>query len=70
MVLTGENGYHSWALHLKALTGVMVSRVALWKRMGKELAACLQAILEQTFHTRLSAPYLTGKTKKPFSATY
>jgi hypothetical protein len=64
MVLTGENGYHSWALHLKGLTGIMVSRVALWKRMGKELAACLQAILEQIFHTRVSAPYLTGKNKE------
>lgn len=64
MALTGKNLFHAWAENLGSLIGGTVSRVALWKRMGKELAACLQAILEQTFHTRLCAPYLTGKNKE------
>ena len=35
MALTGTNGYHIWAGYLRELTGSTVSRVALWKRMGK-----------------------------------
>ena len=43
MALTGRNGYHIWAGYLRELTGNTVSRVALWKRMGKSQRDCLQA---------------------------
>ena len=74
MALTGENGYRSWALHLNNLTGVPVSKVGLWKRMGKELKECLQAILEKTLHMKLSVWPMAGKNSQalfsPFRETY
>ena len=74
MALTGRNGYHIWAGYLRELTGNTVSRVALWKRMGPEQRDCLQAILEQTFHIKLSVGLMAGKNSQtlfsPFAQTY
>ena len=53
MALTGRNGYHIWAGYLGELIGGTVSRVSLWKRMGKGQKDCLQAILEQTFNIKV-----------------
>ena len=74
MVLTGKNKYHAWAENLGALTGVTVSKVALWKRMGPEQRDCLQAILEETFHMKLSVGLMKGKNSQtlfsPFAEIY
>ena len=74
MALTGQNGYHIWAGYLRELTGGTVSRVALWKRMGKSQRDCLQVILEQTFHIKLPVRLMTGKNSQPlfspFGETY
>ncbi len=74
MALTGTNGYHIWAGYLRELTGVTVSRVALWKRMGKEQRDCLQSILEQTFRVKLRVHLLAGKNSQalfsPFGEIY
>lgn len=53
MALTARNGYQAWAMYLGRLTGRSVSKVAIWKRMGKELTDCLRMILEQTVHQKL-----------------
>lgn len=53
MALTAKNGYQAWAMYLGQLIGQRVSKVALWKRMGKEQAACLRMILEQTVRQKL-----------------
>jgi len=74
MALAGKNGYHAWAVYLGQLTGGTVSRVALWKRMGKEQADCLRVILEQTFDMKLSVRLMAGKNCQalfsPFGETY
>ena len=74
MALTGKNGYHAWSVYLGLLIGKTVSRVALWKRMGKEQADCLRSILEQTFDMKLSVQLMAGKNSQalfsPFGQTY
>lgn len=74
MALTGKNGYHIWAGYFRELTGGKVSRVALWKRMGKALSNCLQAIMERTFNRKLHVQSLSGKNNQalfsPFGETY
>lgn len=74
MALTGKNGYHTWAGYLGGLTGGTVSKVSLWKRMGKAQRQCLQAILEETFKVRLPIRHLAGKNSEPlfspFGETY
>ena len=74
MALTGKNGYHIWAGYLRELIGCTVSRVALWKRMGKALSDCLQAILQQTIMLKVHVQSLPGKNNQalfsPFGETY
>ena len=74
MALTGKNGYHIWAGYLRELIGCTVSRVALWKRMGKALSDCLQAILQQTIKLKVHVQSLPGKNNQalfsPFGETY
>ena len=74
MALTGKNGYHTWAKNLGKLIGGTVSKVALWKKMGKEQRDCLQAILEQTFNIKLSVRFVAGKNSQmlfsPFGEIY
>ena len=74
MALTGKNGYHIWAGYLRELIGCTVSRVALWKRMGKALRDCLQAILEETIKRKIHGQSLPGKNNQalfsPFGETY
>lgn len=74
MALTGKNGYHTWAKNLGRLIGGTVSKVALWKKMGKEQRDCLQAILERTFNIRLSVRFVAGKNSQvlfsPFGEIY
>lgn len=64
MALTGKNGYHTWAKNLGKLIGGTVSKVALWKKIGKEQRDCLQAILEQTFHIKLCVRFVAGKNSQ------
>jgi hypothetical protein len=74
MALTGKNVYHTWAENLGKLIGDTVSRVALWKKMGKELTDCLLTILEQTFNVKLPVSLLAGKNSqvlfRPFGEIY
>jgi hypothetical protein len=74
MVLNGNKDYHAWAMYIGQLIEGTVSKVSLWKRMGKELAECLQAIMEQTFHLKLPVGQMRGKNKEPlfspFGETY
>lgn len=74
MALAGRNGYHTWAGYLGGLTGDTVSKVSLWKRMGKAQRQCLQAILEETFKVKLPVRHLEGKNREPlfspFGETY
>lgn len=53
MALSAKNGYRAWAMYLGRLIGQSVSKVAIWKRMGKEQVECLRMILEQTVHQKL-----------------
>lgn len=75
MALTAKNGYQVWAMYLGQLIGQSVSKVAIWKRMGKEQVACLRMILEQTIHQKLPGPGPgAGKNHRslfsPFRETY
>ena len=74
MALTGKNGYHIWAVYLGPLIGQSVSKVALWKRMGKSQTDCLRSILEQTFHMKQPAGLMDSKSSpslfSPFGETY
>lgn len=74
MALAGRNGYHAWATYLGQLIGESVSRVALWKRMGKEQAECLRCVLEQSFYMKLPLHLMDRKSSRalfsPFGETY
>jgi hypothetical protein len=74
MALSGKKGYHIWAVYLGQLIGQSVSKVALWKRMGKSQTDCLRLILEQTFHMKLPGGLMDRKSSlplfSPFGETY
>lgn len=75
MALTAKNGYQAWAVYLGQLMGKSVSKVAIWKRMGKEQADCLRLILEQSFRMKLPPMGLVNGKKlrslfDPFHETY
>lgn len=65
MALTARNGYQAWALYLGRLTGQSVSKVAIWKRTGREQTECLRLILEQAVHRKLPPAGLTKGKKRP-----
>lgn len=62
MALSARNGYKAWAMYLGRLIGQSVSKVAIWKRMGKEQAECLRMILEQAVHQKL--PFVRPRNGK------